>query len=187
VIIALGESIILTGATFSDGEMTSRRSAAFVAAFLGSVAFWWIFHLDATRLSAAEAIERNVGGFGRVFSYTVIVLILGIIVSAVGDELVIGHPGGHTETAWLLVIFGGPALFLAGGLLVQATTIGRIAWSSVIGLGLLAILAPLMSEASPLAAAISATAVLVGIAVWETVWEWARLAKVVNRPVITGD
>src|SRR5918998_1726682 len=43
VIIALGESILVTGTTFGEIEASVATVAAFVVAFLGSVALWWIY------------------------------------------------------------------------------------------------------------------------------------------------
>src|SRR4029453_16186401 len=101
--------------------------------------------------------------------------IAGIIVGAVGDELVIAHPSGHTEAAWVLVIFGGPALFVAGQALIQLAVVGTVIRSSIVGLVAFAILAPAMASAPPLAAAIAATTVLVGSAAFDTVREWKLL------------
>ena len=43
LIIALGESILVTGATFGELDITRATLAAFVVAFLGSVALWWVY------------------------------------------------------------------------------------------------------------------------------------------------
>ena len=43
IIIALGESILVTGATFGELTWTPDNVAAFVVAFVGSVAMWWIY------------------------------------------------------------------------------------------------------------------------------------------------
>src|SRR3712207_7690182 len=43
VIIALGESILVTGTTFGEIEASVVAVSAFVVAFLGSVALWWIY------------------------------------------------------------------------------------------------------------------------------------------------
>ena len=43
IIIALGESIVVTGATFADLTWTAENVAAFVSAFVGSLAMWWIY------------------------------------------------------------------------------------------------------------------------------------------------
>ena len=50
VIIALGESILVTGATAAARPATTAAICAFVVAFLGSVAMWWIyFNIGAER------------------------------------------------------------------------------------------------------------------------------------------
>ena len=46
IIIALGESLLVTGATFEGLPWTAPTVAAFAVAFVGSVAMWWIYPLD---------------------------------------------------------------------------------------------------------------------------------------------
>src|SRR5450631_4922409 len=43
IIIALGESIVVTGATFADLTWTTETVVAFVSAFIGALAMWWIY------------------------------------------------------------------------------------------------------------------------------------------------
>ena len=43
VIIALGETIVITGATTSDLELDLARVTAFGLAFLGTAALWWLY------------------------------------------------------------------------------------------------------------------------------------------------
>ena len=43
VIIILGESLLVTGTTFGKVEVSTANITAFVVAFLGSVALWWIY------------------------------------------------------------------------------------------------------------------------------------------------
>jgi low temperature requirement protein LtrA len=43
IIIALGEGIVVTGATFAGQEMTPPNFGAFLIAFAGSVLMWWIY------------------------------------------------------------------------------------------------------------------------------------------------
>jgi low temperature requirement protein LtrA len=50
IIIALGESIQVTGATFARLDWTPVSAAAFVVAFIGSIAMWWMyFNIGAER------------------------------------------------------------------------------------------------------------------------------------------
>ena len=52
VIIALGESILITGATFADLSWTAEHVGAFLVAFAGSVAMWAVyFNIGAERSS----------------------------------------------------------------------------------------------------------------------------------------
>ena len=50
IIIALGESILVTGATFARLDWTPVNASAFVVALIGSIATWWIyFNIGAER------------------------------------------------------------------------------------------------------------------------------------------
>ena len=98
VIIALGESILVTGVPSPNTPWKRRTVAAFVAAFLGSVATWWIyFNPGAEGGSRIIAASRRPGSprtLGlHLYAYAIVA---GIIVYAVADELVLSHPTGHT-------------------------------------------------------------------------------------------
>ena len=59
IIIALGESILVTGATFSELEWTAPVVGAFLGSFVGSVAMWWIYFTTAEAGTAvASSFER---------------------------------------------------------------------------------------------------------------------------------
>ncbi|HKG24122.1 MAG TPA: low temperature requirement protein A, partial [Thermomicrobiales bacterium] len=66
LIVALGESILVTGVTFGELEHTSPVAAALVVAFLGSVALWWVY-FDRAAEAAGEVIARmtDPGRLGR--------------------------------------------------------------------------------------------------------------------------
>ena len=99
VIIALGESILITGATFADLPWTTETMAAFLAAFLGSVAMWWLyFNIGAERASRQIRSSGDPGRIARVtYTYVHLLLVAGIVVSAVADELVLKYPHGHAD------------------------------------------------------------------------------------------
>jgi low temperature requirement protein LtrA len=141
LIIALGESILVTGRTFGQLDITPATLAAFVVAFLGSVALWWVY-FDVS-FDAAEqmfASSSDPGRLGRfAYTYLHIPMVAGIIVTAVGDELVIAHPFGHATPDTVATVLGGPALFLAGHLLFKRAMFGvwsipRLAAIAVLGL-----------------------------------------------------
>ncbi len=170
IIIALGESILVTGATFSTLAWTAATALAFLTAFIGSVAMWWIyFNIGAERGSRLIASSADPGRLARLaYTYIHLLMVAGIIVSAVADELVLAHPGGHTGPATTLTVLGGPALYLAGNLLFKRATADRVPLSHLVALLLLVLLVPLpMVGAAPGLCAAAATLVLVLVAIWE--------------------
>ena len=59
ILIALGESIVIIGATLTDVKpVTAASVASFVVAFAGSVALWWLY-FDQSAGAAAELIARS--------------------------------------------------------------------------------------------------------------------------------
>jgi low temperature requirement protein LtrA len=169
IIIALGESILVTGATFSSLAWTPAAAAAFVVAFIGSVAMWWIhFSIGAERGSRLIATSADPGRMARLaYTYLHLPIVAGIIVAAVADEFVLAHPAGHTDFETIVAVLGGPALYLVGNLLFKRTTAARVPLSHLVGLLLLALLVPLAIAASPLVSATAAMLVLVVVAIWE--------------------
>jgi low temperature requirement protein LtrA len=118
VIIALGESIVLAAITASDAGLSVEVVAALLFAFLSSTALWWLYfgQVAGTVLERIRmATEDERGQIGRdIYTYLHLPIIAGIVLVAVGDELVIGHPTDDLHEAGALVALGGPALFLAG-------------------------------------------------------------------------
>jgi low temperature requirement protein LtrA len=92
-------------------------------------------------------------------------MVAGIVATAVGSELVIDYPLGHTQPAWIAVTFGGPALFLAGRTILERQVSARMSWDRLIGISVLAALTPAMLHVVPLLVALTATAVLTGNAI----------------------
>jgi low temperature requirement protein LtrA len=170
VIIALGESVLVTGATFAKLAWTPVTMAAFLMAFAGSVAMWWIyFNIGAERGSRHISASDDPGAMARLaYTYIHLLLVAGIIVVAVGDELVLAHPTGHADAKTAAVLLGGPALYLIGNLLFKRTSAKHFPLSHLVGLGLLALLVPAAAVASPLALSSATTIVLIVVAIWET-------------------
>ena len=170
VIIALGESILVTGATAAGLPATPSGVSAFAVAFLGSVAMWWIyFNIGAERGSRQIAASADPGRVGRaVYTYFHIPIIAGIVVGAVADEISIAHPDGHTGIAEASVLLGGPALYLAGNVFFKRASAKYYPLSHLAGLGLLVLLVPIALHLTPLMLGAATTVVLITVAVWET-------------------
>jgi low temperature requirement protein LtrA len=169
-IIALGESIIVTGATVVGLPWTADVIAAFASALVCSIAMWWIY-FSSTAEAASEAIARseNPGAIARVaYTYSHLLPVAGIIVAAVGDEWVIHHPAGHTDFKTAAAVIGGPALFLFGLLVFKLAVFRRWSSTRITGLILLAAMVPLAGHVSPLALSGLTTLALVLVGAWET-------------------
>ena len=170
IIICLGESVLVTGATFAGRPWDAATVGAAMASLVGAIAMWWIYfnaHADAAAHSIAESDDP--GRIARIaYTYAHIPIVAGIIVTAAGDELALAHPLGHMEAATMWLVAGGPALFLAGGLWFKHAVFGVISRSRAIGLVLLGGAALAASFLSPLALSVAATAILALVAAWET-------------------
>jgi low temperature requirement protein LtrA len=171
VIIALGESVLVTGATFAGLAWTAEHIGAFLVAFTGSVAMWVIyFNIGAERASRQIASSKDPGRLARNgYTYLHILLVAGIIVAAVGDDLAQHHPNGHNDAGTAAVLIGGPALYLIGNLLFKRLSAPHLPLSHLVGLGLLALLIPAVPVTTPLLLSSATTAVLIVVAAWESI------------------
>jgi low temperature requirement protein LtrA len=171
IIIALGESIVVTGATFADLAWTTETVSAFVSAFVAAIAMWWIyFHKGAE--AGSEQISRSTepGRLARLaYTYLHLPIVAGIILSAVADELVLTHPADHSDLKTVLSAIGGPLLFLVGTILFKHTIRGWLQLSHGAGIVALAILAWFDAELSPLMLSILTTAIMIMVAAWESI------------------
>jgi low temperature requirement protein LtrA len=184
IIIALGESILITGATFADLPWNATTISAFLVAFIGSVAMWAVyFNIGAERASRQIVSSDDPGRIARGYTYIHLLIVAGIIVVAVGDELVLHHPSGHdghTSISTAAAIIGGPALYLVGTALFKRLSAPNFPLSHLVGLGLLAVLAPLAMITTPLVLSAKATAILIIVAAWE--WLSIGRSKPANAP-----
>jgi low temperature requirement protein LtrA len=182
IIIALGESILVTGTTFGEIETSAAAVAAFVVAFLGSAALWWMYFARSAH-DASDAIAHSADP-GRVarsaYTYFHLPMIAGIIAVAAADELVLVHPGDPGTFASVALLLGGTALFVAGhGFFVWAAS-GRVLWSRFVAVLALATLAPVGVAVSALVLSAAAALVVVLLATWDSM-KYRRLKRVPQR------
>jgi low temperature requirement protein LtrA len=102
------------------------------------------------------------------YTYMHVVIVAGIIVVAVGDELVLAHPSGHASTATTAAVLGGPALYLLGNILFKRSVAAWLPLSHLVGLAALLALVLGAAHLSPLLLGAAASGVLVIVAIWET-------------------
>jgi low temperature requirement protein LtrA len=132
---------------------------------------WWIyFNVGADYASRKISESRDPGRLGRLaYTYLPIVFVGGIIVSAVGDDLMLAHPWGGEEAgnAALFAIAGGAALYVFGNLLFKASVSGHRSLSHLVGLVLFVILLIFGAALPPLIVGVFSTAILILVAAWE--------------------
>jgi low temperature requirement protein LtrA len=171
IIIALGESIVSTGRTASEEHLTTGRWLAIALGFAFSAALWWLYFDQVARRSAedfkAAADER--GRLGRdAYTYLHIPIVAGIIVSAVGLELVIAHPDTTLKARELLVLAAGPALYLVGHLGFRLRMVGTLSLRRLAAIGGIAVAVPATSSSPSLVSLTLVVAILALLAAGET-------------------
>ncbi|MDM4723245.1 low temperature requirement protein A [Micromonospora sp. WMMA1363] len=183
-IVALGELILVTGATFSGSAFEIGQIAAFVVSFATTALMWRIYiHKAGELLPLAIATARVPSRLAGLSTPAHLLMVAGIVAIAVGDELVIEHPTGHTDSAWVAVILGGPALFLTGRAIFEYAVFGRVSPSRTIGAVVLAAVSPVMVFTPPLVVLSVPALVLAAIAVSDTVRARRRPPEMPTPPL----
>jgi low temperature requirement protein LtrA len=171
IIIALGESIVVTGAAFAGLAWTHANIGAFASAFAASLAMWWIyFHKGAEASAENITTAADPGRIARLaYTYLHMPIVAGVIVGAVGDDLALTHPYGPNDLKTVLSLVGGPLLFLIGTILFKRTIHGWFQLSHMVGIVLLLPLLWFGGLLTPLMLSAVTTGVLVVVGIWEAV------------------
>jgi low temperature requirement protein LtrA len=176
-VIGLGEVVLAIGSTLTNRGFATTQTVAFVVTFAVTALMWRIYIFRAgTAIGPAIQASAHPDVIGNLASYSHLVMIGGLVVTSVGDGLVIDHPLGHPRAAVTITILGGPALFLTGRYLVAYLGFSHIDTSRLIGLLALLCLVPPMLFLPPLVVAIAAGAVLTGIVITDNL-------RIRQRPV----
>lgn len=168
VIVALGESILDTGMSLDHTAPWSLPILlAFLLAFLGSAAMWWLY-FDTSSRDGSEAIvhAKDPGRMGAYFHYVHVVIVAGVIVCAVANEMAIAHPGQRVDAAHLAVLIGGPAIYLLGNGIYKSIVYGFFPLSHRIGLAALVLLVPAGFLTGQLMVSGLTSVVLIVVAIW---------------------
>ena len=176
VIIALGESIVLIGVTAAELEIDAARLTALGLAFAGTAALWWLYfdYVASIAQRRLELADRTTLLARDGYTYLHVVLIAGIIVWAVGDELVIAHPTDVLPAVEVAVLVAGPAIYLLGHVLFRLRMAGTLSWKRLAGAAGCVAVGGLGSVLPGLALSGLLVAVLVGVILAERIAEARR-------------
>ena len=118
-------------------------------------------------------------------------MVAGIVGAAAADELVLAHPNavGVSSTSWL--ILGGTDLYIAGHLAFKLTVWGRLSWSRVVALVVIALLGFVAPHVSALVLSAYTAAVVVAVAIADYLWYRAHgdgeSAESAAKPPLTSN
>ena len=183
ILIALGESIVVTGATASATGLTPTVVLCLIVAFAETVALWRLY-FGATAEHARVTIStcEDPGRLARdAYTYAHLPIVAGIIATAVGNHLLIEAPHKALDGIGVAMILGGPALYLLGESLfgwrmTRTTNAKRVAVAA-----LLLLLVPLGGQIGALLLSFIVTALLLTLVVWEARRAGPRTAPSLRR------
>ncbi len=134
VIIAFGETILMTGDTLTEMENWNLPVVyAAIISFINSIAMWWIY-FDVSSQAGSERIKKdaNPGLLGVKYHSVHTFLVGTIIICAVGNELVIHNPYGVVNQSAIFTLIVGPILYLISNFVYKWLINKSIAWSHII-------------------------------------------------------
>ena len=169
VIVALGETVLASGATLADAAVWDAPVVlALLATFVGTLAMWWLYFGTSSK-DATAAITRSddPGRIGAYFHYVHAILIAGVIASAVGNDLVLAHPHAHPDAAQITILLAGPAIYLLGSAIYKRIVYGTLPVSHLAGVLMLLALVPVALVTDLLVIGWLTTVVVLVVSFWE--------------------
>ncbi|KAG0045107.1 hypothetical protein BGZ83_009650 [Gryganskiella cystojenkinii] len=176
IIIALGESIVVTGEAFKEVIHEPAGVGMFIVSFLGACAMWWIyFHTASTE--AIEYVEHSSdpGKMGRLgYTYIHVIMVVGIIWSAVADRISIEHPylvphhEEHEKIIYAAIMIGGPGLFVLGHAMFRRTFCTKWSYPHLVTVAVLICVTPIAIYLPLWATALTTTIILTILGFWES-------------------
>ncbi|MFI7604670.1 low temperature requirement protein A [Micromonospora sp. NPDC049366] len=156
-IIALGELVLSAGLTYADTPIDPMRTAAFLLVFATAVLIGLLYTAPAGR-HLGPAIDRaDPSRLAPITAYLHLVMVAGLVVTAVGAELVITHP---LQPGPVAVVAAGPTLFLAARVLLSLAIYRRLAWPRLAAVPVMAVATILTVDLPLLVGSATATAIL---------------------------
>ncbi|WP_222131367.1 low temperature requirement protein A [Pseudonocardia sp. C8] len=167
-IIALGESILITGFTLSGmPAITPYAVLITVLGFVGLVALWWSYFALAGHGTAASEGDDSTRAARAAFAYAHGLMVGGAVLFAVAIELHLTHP--ENTPSLVLTSVGGPLLYVVGNKLYLQGRTGSVDRSRYVAAAVLVVAgagALLLGHAIPaIVIGLVVLAVMIGLAV----------------------
>ena len=169
VIIAFGETLLMTGASLSEvEEWTPLVIISAVISFIGSLAMWWVY-FDVSSEAGSRKIQevKDPGKLGLIYNAIHIVLVGALIICAVGDELIVAHPEQEMRAEVVFVLIIGPIVYILANSIYKYVTCRMLPLSHIIAVIALALLLPRPYHISLLTMNILVTSVFIFVIVFD--------------------
>lgn len=169
IIIALGESIGVTGLTAASRGLHGETGLALAVAFLETGALWWLYFGEVAEHSQRDlARAEDPGRLARdAYTYLHLPIVAGIIMVAVADASLIAAPDRVSTGPVVAMLICGPVVYLGGESLFRLRMIGTVSLLRVAAMLAIGALAALGGAVSTLALVLTVTGVLTGLALGE--------------------
>ena len=182
IIIALGESIVVTGATAAQVGLRAAVVGALAVAFLETSALWWLYFGEVAIHSRRQmGSSKDAVGLARdAYTYLHLPIVAGIILVAVGSDYLTSDPSRTLSGAQAAITLGGPILYLAGETLFRIRMIHSSNPKRVATIVALAACGLLATNVSAVVLGLIITAILTALGIWEYEPLWDRSAPVLG-------
>ncbi|MGW5558461.1 low temperature requirement protein A [Micromonospora sp. NPDC003944] len=176
MIIALGELVLVAGLSYAGTDLHLPQTVAFLLVFATAVLIGLLYVTPAGQRLGPAIEHADPARLGVITGYLHLVMVAGLVVTAVGAELSIAHPTRTGDMTAVLVILGGPMLFLLGRILFSAAIHRRLSWPRVAALLVLA-----ASPAALRLPLLAVSAVATGVALVVVVLDHAGIGSYRHR------
>jgi low temperature requirement protein LtrA len=185
VMIALGESVLATGAEM-DFVLNSGEVVAALLGIAAVAALWWAYFDIVAIVAERRLIEAPPGEQAPLardaYSYVHFPMIAGIVLLAVGLRETLAHVHEPLDTVPAIALCGGTALYLAGHIGFRLRTLGTFSPHRALATLALLALIPLALGADSLAALAAVAFVLIILITYEAVHFREARARVRANP-----
>ena len=185
VMIALGESVLATGAEMNF-ELNGGEVIAALLGIAAVAALWWAYFDIVAIVAERRLIEAPQGEQAPMardaYSYLHFPMIAGIVLLAVGLRETLAHVHEPLDTVPAIALCGGTALYLAGDIGFRLRTLGTFSPHRTLATLALLALIPLALGADSLVALAAVALVLIILIAYEATYFREQRARVRSDP-----
>jgi low temperature requirement protein LtrA len=169
LLIALGETVVTPGAALAAAPIRVTTLAGGTLALAATLCLWWLYFRGEPIAQRHVASSEDQVHTLRMGANGLLLMIAGLIVLAAGNALVIDRPLRGVSLLLVLMLFGGPGMFLVARAWYQWLVFGTVPRAQLVTIGALAATGATAGARTvpALAAVLTVVAVLAGLVILE--------------------